>query len=220
MGALGKTKRLYHFTSAGYALSNIKHRRLKIAQIADLNDPFDLRAPRLSSRQERAIWDKWRSDMSATLGMLCFCPHWRNVVMWSHYADKHKGVCLGFDIPESKVNQVEYTQNRPGIDLSHLPTVTDMQRFASLKSTDWQYEDEWRVWSRLDQPCEVEGRQLYFHEFDDELRLAEIIVGPLCKVTSSDLHPLVSGYEQQPKLIKARLAFKSFRVTSQRLGLE
>jgi hypothetical protein len=33
--------RLYHFLNAEYGLLNIRHRRLKIARINELNDPFE-----------------------------------------------------------------------------------------------------------------------------------------------------------------------------------
>jgi hypothetical protein len=36
--------RLYHFTSSEYAISDIGLRRLKVARLADLNDPFELMA--------------------------------------------------------------------------------------------------------------------------------------------------------------------------------
>ncbi len=36
--------RLYHFTTARYALEAIRDQRLKVARIASLNDPFDVMA--------------------------------------------------------------------------------------------------------------------------------------------------------------------------------
>ena len=38
-------RRLYHLTSAEYAISNIVFNRLKVARFSDLNDPFELSAP-------------------------------------------------------------------------------------------------------------------------------------------------------------------------------
>ena len=37
----GGGMRLYHFLNAEYGLLNIRHRRLKIARINELNDPFE-----------------------------------------------------------------------------------------------------------------------------------------------------------------------------------
>jgi len=36
--------RLYHFTAAPYAFDDLRNRRLKIAQLDDLNDPFELKS--------------------------------------------------------------------------------------------------------------------------------------------------------------------------------
>jgi hypothetical protein len=68
--------------------------------------------------------------------------------MWSHYADSHAGVCLGFD-PEvsyfALAQPVRYTRSRPIVD----PTVQSEAQMldASLytKSLDWAYEEEWRI---------------------------------------------------------------------------
>jgi hypothetical protein len=33
---------------------------------------------------------------------------WENPVLWSHYAEGHKGVCLGFDVKEELLEEVKY----------------------------------------------------------------------------------------------------------------
>ena len=37
---------------------------------------------------------------TARRGITCFSKDNANILMWSHYASNHKGVCLGFDIDE------------------------------------------------------------------------------------------------------------------------
>ena len=46
--------RLYHFTLAKHALSNIQNRWLKIAEINQLNDPFELLAMNLRDKVQRS----------------------------------------------------------------------------------------------------------------------------------------------------------------------
>lgn len=41
-------------------------------------------------------------------GILCFSKNWNNPVQWAHYADKHKGFCLGFDVPDEHPTKVTY----------------------------------------------------------------------------------------------------------------
>ncbi len=212
-------QRLYHFTGAKHALSNIEKNRIKVAQIAALNDPFDLRAPRLNSRAERQKWEAWRAYMDSNFGILCFSPHWKNVTMWSHYADKHKGICLGFDLSDELATEIKYAQTRPPIDLSRSPTEEDLQPLLFLKSTDWEYEEEWRVLINLNKPPTFKDGDFYFHPIDAELKLVEVVVGPMCDVNREKLEPLIKNYKHAIDLQKARLAFQSFKIVTQKLGL-
>jgi len=69
-------------------------------------------------------------------GLLCFSRHWHNPVLWAHYADSHKGLCLGFDVPDGD-RDVAYVE-RP-IKLTHLDlSVADSMLFT--KYEHWRYE--------------------------------------------------------------------------------
>lgn len=81
-------------------------------------------------------------------GMLCLSADPGVPLMWSHYADSHAGVCLGFDPQVSYfaiAQPVRYTRSRPIVD----PTVQNKAQMldATLftKSLDWAYEEEWRI---------------------------------------------------------------------------
>jgi hypothetical protein len=83
-----------------------------------------------------------------TTGMLCLSGAPDVPLMWSHYADSHAGVCLGFDPQASHFAQaqpVRYARRRPVVD----PTTQSKEQMldASLftKSLDWAYEEEWRI---------------------------------------------------------------------------
>lgn len=139
--------------------------------------------------------------------------------MWSHYADKHKGISLGFDVAEEIVTPVHYQQVRPTIDLSRRPSEADLQPLLFLKSEDWGYEEEWRVWTRLEQPTSAKGQNLFFHDFGEDLKLVEVVLGAMCEKTHADLKPLISDYDYPVDLFRAQLAFQTFDVTKQKLGL-
>jgi len=47
------------------------------------------------AHREFLRWTKER--LIGKLGLLCFSRNWHNPVLWSHYADKHRGICPGFD---------------------------------------------------------------------------------------------------------------------------
>ncbi len=50
--------RLYHFTKAKYAFDNLRNRRLKIAQLDDLNDPFELKSVNLCNLLHAQAFDE------------------------------------------------------------------------------------------------------------------------------------------------------------------
>lgn len=72
-----------------------------------------------------------------------------NILMWSHYADEHKGFCIEFDRGNVKENflshfmcrPVEYVNKYP--NLNRVVDTMDVNLFT--KAMDWRYEAEWRL---------------------------------------------------------------------------
>jgi hypothetical protein len=88
------------------------------------------------------------------IGIACFSEEPDNILMWSHYSNGHKGICLEFDtkyvpLNESyKVRRVQYKKNYPVIKLIALISKTLLRPTPLLtKSIKWKYEKEWRLLS-------------------------------------------------------------------------
>jgi len=94
--------RVYKFLSAEFGMKSLHEKRLKVSLVDDLNDPFDLLPYDVRKRDVRSNFRSLVSDFSRMYGMVCFSTSWHDPVMWAHYSDKHKGLCLGFDIPNAK----------------------------------------------------------------------------------------------------------------------
>ncbi len=80
-------------------------------------------------------------------GICSFSKIKDNILMWSHYADKHRGVCLGFDhdILIKAFNQydnVEYKNELIKFSLKDAEKL--ISKTLLTKSEDWQYEEEYR----------------------------------------------------------------------------
>lgn len=93
--------------------------------------------------------------------VLCMAEEKDNVVMWSHYADSHKGVCLRLDLNKVQdralhaAKKVEYVTEFPAF-LTAQEYVMDMtgectntrvdriQKIPFVKHVHWSYENEWR----------------------------------------------------------------------------
>ncbi len=215
--------RLYHLLASHHGLSNIRHRRLKIAQLSDLNDPFEFAAANHTDPLDRRIWNGWRKEQEKKWGMLCFSKTWHNPVLWSHYGDKHRGLALGFDVDDELLMPVSYTQDRIKIDVIKLReagklTADHMNKMMRTKFTDWKYEREVRIFASLNEIDPDSG--LYFANFNDSMRLKEVIAGHYCELTEEEILSNVQPQDSAVNLTKARLAFTKFRVVTQRHGFK
>ena len=203
-------KRLYHFLNANYGLQCIRDRRLRISRLSELNDPFEFLAPATDDATRRQALIRTKRQLGERRGVLCFCEEWHNPLMWSHYADKHRGICLGFDVAEDFLNPVTYVEQR-----LEWPAKLDeafVQRICKTKFSQWSYEQESRAFVALDREEERCGH--YFMPFSEELALRLVIVGAESQVTRADVDTAIDGLERVEK-VKARVAFQHFRVVRQ-----
>lgn len=206
---------VYHFLSCRYALDDLRKRRLKIAQFDDVNDPFELLALELSDKGLRHRYRDFVREMARRYGLLCFSRTWRNPVLWSHYADKHKGICLGFAVPSNCLLDVRYAADRLPTNISTKLTagaldLDDMKEILRTKFKSWEYEEESRVFLGLEDKDPTSG--LYFKDFGDDLRLKQVIIGAMCKVTKATVLALLGAGATGVRVIKARLAFTKFGI--------
>ncbi len=208
--------RVYHFLDRKYGLEDIRHRRLKIATLDDLNDPFEMLAMTLRDPELRQAFRATKAQMAKRAGLLCFSRSWRNPVQWSHYAERHHGLCLGFDIPDDAATAVTYSRKRLPVDRALLegPDAEGFMRtVVSTKFSHWRYENEVRLFVALeDRDPETD---LWFREFDAELRLREVIVGAACDVTRRELVDALGDLHAGVTQRKARLSFQRFAVVNQ-----
>ena len=207
--------RVYHLLSAESGLSDIALRRIRISRFADLNDPFELLAAHLGEKPFRVAVRNWRTEMNATHGLLCFSKNWESPVLWSHYAAKHRGMCLGFEVQDDLAQEVQYIKDRLPIrfkpnDVTKRLDESFVRELLASKYEHWKYEEEVRVFLSLD-PSTVESGS-YFYPFSDRLQLIEVILGPLCELPVTEVRELVRGTYGRVSVAKARLAFKWFKV--------
>ena len=211
--------RVYYLTGAQFALSNVALRRIKISRFSDLNDPFELLAVDLSNREHRAAFRKTKEKLNEDRGLICFSKSWRNPLPWGHYAERHTGICLGFDVPDDLLAPVIYAEQPMKIRIdpqTNRPKLTEpvVNRLLRTKFADWKYEDEVRLFVGLDHDSIESGS--YFYSFSDKLVLREIVLGPRCEVPIMGVRNFVNNFESPVRVLKARIAFSSFRVVENR----
>lgn len=209
--------RLYHFTSERFGLEAIRDERLKIARINELNDPFDFLGHVAAPPKERRRFRIARDQAHNKVGLMCMSKTWREPLLWAHYADKHRGICLGFDVPDGLPwLPVEYVSERPKGNFDHTPTAEAAIQLVSTKFRAWEYEREYRliidIQARL--PDAVSGH--YFWPFSDKMILREVIVGHLSPITRARLAAVLGQHAGAIEQKKARPAFQKFEIVEQR----
>jgi hypothetical protein len=214
--------RVYHFSKAVHGLEAIRKRRLKIARISELNDPFEFLQVASTNPRTRARYQYVKRALSEYLGLLCFSENWSNPVQWSHYAEGHSGICLGFSVRRSaEMRKVRYVKNRISPNLRVMKAMGEaaeahMFDLLTLKFEHWQYEQEHRLFVRLDTKEEESG--LYFFDFgaSDMVKLREVIVGAQSQISRQEVAEALGDLAPEVVVRKARLAFRSFEVVTQR----
>jgi hypothetical protein len=207
--------KLYYLTPAQFALSALALRRLKVARLGELNDPFELLAINAETPQHLEFFRRVKEKIDLTHGVLCFTKSWKNPVLWGHYADKLRGVALGFEVTSPHLLPVIYAKTPAKIETNPktgLPQMNDdlVDQLQRTKFEDWRYEEEMRVYVQLDHDMRESG--LYFYPFDSSIVLTEIVLGPRCELPIASLIALFGSSEQEIKIIKSRLDSRSFSV--------
>ena len=132
-------------------------------------DKTYLRKEKPNKRFERDYLDSTnpiKRQIHDKVGATCFSEKVDDILLWSHYGDKHKGFCLEFDarIPimegqqETKLYKVTYPKSNSYrrlniLDILYKPDVLEV--LLTTKSYHWHYEKEWRIF------CNTGGDKLF-----------------------------------------------------------
>jgi hypothetical protein len=145
-------KRLYKYRS----LENFKfivdiliNKRLYAAKYFDLNDPME----GVYSYQSGELDENIRKRLLGEKKELRICSLSEinnDILMWSHYANGHRGVAIGVEINTNKyaVNRVIYDGQKTVSDTNY--NNLSAEEILKHKADCWEYEQEWRVFSNTE----------------------------------------------------------------------
>jgi len=212
--------RVYHFLPLKWAIEGIQKRRLKVARINDLNDPFEMFSADVGDKRLRAGLTNARNVAHEQIGFLCFSRDWKNPVQWSHYADGHKGVCLGFEMADALLEPVHYSAKRlkmveADFVLEEPAAKVRMTTALFTKYVHWQYEQEMRAIVNLDAPEVIREAGLHFDPFSEVGSLVSVMLGARCPVGRAEITSILGASLDGISLCKARPAFRSFEMVKQ-----
>lgn len=132
-------------------------------------------------------------------GVCCFAASFDSPLMWAHYANKHKGFCLEFELRSADVERgccvekdgeaklgtkyvyekVSYTNERPQISLDELlfTNRTPFKKALATKALEWAYENESRLITHA--PIEKAGEA---RPIPQGMKLTKIFAGCLSNI--------------------------------------
>ena len=197
---------VYRYFNLTFGLEALQTGRWKIGRMEKLNDPFDCRPASInllpSGMNVELSLDDFLQTMFGNWGLLCYSEVISDPVIWSHYADSHQGLALGFDFSTTgwPPYQVRYSKARPVIDFEKvrtLPKATPeilsnyiFQTGFATKASSWSYEKEYRHLISF-HGCKMIGSH-FFRGMPCDL-LKEVVLGARCPVSMEDiervLHP-------------------------------
>ena len=165
--------------------------------------------PRVWAGEVAALTEQSRDGF---LGVVCLTPHDRNLLMWSHYADGHRGVCLQFRNTGliSTAMRVKYSQEYPEIRFFYGSSMYDQTvAFLLTKSNSWSYEDEYRL---LKIAGINNGKLAPTERFDPQLLTGLILGSEISSKNEKLIRDLISRRTQPLSLLKAERDETSYEV--------
>lgn len=169
-------KRLYKYRNVtGYSLDNIKNSTVWLSNALDFNDPFDsaltfdaynllnkgfreniesARDPKIKEQTDKMV-SHFSEKTQKSIRVCCLTEKNDSIIMWSHYANCHNGICVEYEIDseyfKNMIHPVIYSEKL--FDATNIFEKAQTESFNNLfaivaamyKSIEWLYEKEWRI---------------------------------------------------------------------------
>ena len=133
----------------------------------------------------------------------CFSEFYKEILMWSHYADKHSGICIGFNFPYKYEDKFILCPVKYLDELKELDGATDIYRvilyWLTTKSIRWKHEKEIRAITR----CKNQKLEYEYINYESKY-VKEIIFG--CNVPDKKINEAIE------KIRKSNLDFNKITI--------
>lgn len=167
---------------------------------------------------KRRIIDQMKWQKEST-GICCFSETPTNELMWAHYADEFRGICIAYDfsnlreslIDDAQFTRLFYSESQPRLNLTRADLETSVRRVLSSKSQKWSYEREWRLFAS-------QAGAIYYN---NESVIKTIYVGSRI---DSRIKKIISQRTQRINITISEMNLRGYRIafdnTSARYGVE
>ena len=171
---------------------------------------------------DKKAYEEWLESSSENMhrnllpltGILSFSESPRNILMWSHYSDSHKGLCVQIDTATIKMDErkllhkVEYCDGYPTMKeyickSKEGDPLNATRMFLSRKSKAWEYEREWRLIVTSKDMRTVINEPFEFHQNS----LSSVILG--CDISDQNKKTLENWVSERGCPLKIYHAVRS-----------
>ena len=162
--------------------------------------------------------------MADEFGVLSLTTDPTSILMWSYYADKHAGLCVGYDVrvlreTVNKVHEtyallkVKYQRDFPDLRPQDYSDTRDLViDMLTIKAKDWEHEQEYRLIldGRNDKPISL-----------PKSAIAEVIVGARMPQKHIDeVANILEGHDLSSTLRQAKLKEDEYAITIEQIPSE
>lgn len=179
--------KLYRYVPPTYFnIRNIETQTIHLSSNGNMNDIYEGLPSAVSQLPNRKL-----QELGDLAMMTCMAERNDNMLMWSHYADKHNGICIEYDLKRLKNDPfkildhlfpIVYSQRRMiKRDIDSLissnyalkkaisekyeydgdESLDDILPLFLTKGKDWEYENEWRIIYTKKQMYDIDAYKLY-----------------------------------------------------------
>lgn len=160
----------------------------------------------------------------------CFSKRYDSILMWSHYGDMHKGICIEFDRPEKDFLDVKYSKKRCKFDLEDttrrlLGYMLSNEKVNSndknlikciskpfiIKSLEWKYEEEVRCIFSLSSEGVTNSDELKLYTMPSKIK--KIYIGCRANSDSNDFKKIMKvAQEKNIDIVHLKISDSTFNV--------
>lgn len=199
-----KIIKLYKFRSLEnfeFTADILLNNRLYASDFRNLNDPMEgIFMSNPKKKKKHNLIDKIISKKEKL--KICSLSKWMtNPILWAHYADGFRGICIEIEADRSKldIEKIDYQAFVPDIDYTSYKGM-DTENFSSndwakiiliRKFGEWKYEEEYRIFSKkpfITNDFKITAVYLGMRISDVNKRILEKIVPDDVDVVSTSLY--------------------------------
>lgn len=185
-------------------LKQMAQERFPLADKNTLNER--IKEADLKLRSDQGYAQRAYKDYINKFGIYCLSRMSNDILMWSHYTDGHKGICLQFDTTKDKdmklfgqAIRITYGKQYPIVNIMNFDNPKEYYNAFLTKSNHWKYENEWRILKDSEEGGS--GK----HDFQAEL-LTGVILGALISPEDrKEIRDWVSNYPTKINLYQAKI---------------